>query len=88
MMVPLLSAIADARPGICVVAPVPAPRQKFRSRVPVLDLWTEDDWADHYRNVTGESPNQSPRWVIVLIFVLLSPLIGLGILFIGCAACS
>ena len=87
MTVPVLTASGTAHPEMCVVASLPAPRQRFRSRVPILDPWTEEDWAEHYRNVTGESPNQAPRWLVVALFALLSPFIGLGLLFIGCSSC-
>jgi hypothetical protein len=88
MVVPILSATNAAHPDLCLVAATPAPRQKFQSHVPMLDPWTEEDWAEHYRNVTGESPRQTPRWVVAVLLALLSPFIGLGILFVGCSACS
>ena len=87
MVVPVLSASEATHPEMCVVASVPAPRQRFRSRVPILDPWTEEDWDEHYRKMTGESPHQAPPWVFVVLIALFSPFIGLGILFLGCAAC-
>jgi len=63
------------------------PREKFRSRIPMLDLWTEADWAEHYKQTTGEVPWRVPLWVSVVFVIFLSPFIGLGILFLGCTAC-
>lgn len=87
MVVPILSAMDAAHPNLCLVAATPVPRQKFRSRIPTLNLWTEEDWAEHYEATTGESPRRVPLWQSVVIVIVLSPFIGLGILFLGCTAC-
>jgi len=87
MGVPLVTASGATHPEMCVVASVPVRRQRSRSRVPILDPWTEEDWAEHFKRTTGEAPRRVPLWVSVVTVIFLSPFIGLGILFIGCTAC-
>ena len=85
---PILSATDAAHPDICLVAATPVPRQKFRSRVPMLDPWTEDEWEKHFSAVTGEEPRRTPLWASILLFIIAAPIVLLGILFLGCTVCG
>ena len=68
MVVPILSAMDAAHPEICLVAATPALRPKFRSRIPALDPWTEDEWERH----AAETPDPGfGRPLPLLIFVLM-----------------
>lgn len=64
MVVPILSAMDAAHPDICLVAAIPAPRQKFRSHLPLLDPWTEDEWEKHSRAKAGEPSGNVPHWIV------------------------
>ncbi|TAK94954.1 MAG: hypothetical protein EPO07_15950 [Verrucomicrobia bacterium] len=87
MVVPILSEACAAHPNLVLVASLPVPKQKFRSRVPTLEPWTEKDWVKHYTTITGERPDTSSDRVLRLLILIVSlPVIGLGVLFIGCTA--
>jgi len=64
MIVPILSGTDAAQPHLCVVASPPTPARKLRSRLPVLELWTEEAWEENFRTVTGETPGRTPYWVV------------------------
>ncbi len=64
MVVPILSAACAAHPDLVLVAALPAPRQKFHSRVPSSEPWTEKKWDKHFTETTGEKPNHVPRWAV------------------------
>ena len=87
MEVPILSPMDASHPPVYVVAAIPAPRQKFRSRVPLLNVWTEDSWSQHCQSFPATSSRDVPLWHSVLMVVLLSPFIVLGVLFLGCTVC-
>ena len=87
MVVPVLSATDAAHPDLLMVASTPTPRRRIQSRLPVLDPWTEEDWDDHFRHLTGAAPPSIPPWITAIAMALALPLIGLGVLFVGCSAC-
>jgi len=64
MVVPILSATDAAHPEIYLVAATPAPRQKFRSRIPMIEPWTEEAWEEHVGVTAGESSAQTPFWIV------------------------
>jgi hypothetical protein len=63
MEVPRLSAADASHPAMYLVASVPAPKQRFSSRIPTIDLWREKEWDERYRAMT--TPEQpTPAWVM------------------------
>jgi hypothetical protein len=64
MEVPRLSATGASHPATYLVAAIPTPKQRFSSRIPTIDLWTEKEWDERYRAVTTPS-EQAPAWLVV-----------------------
>lgn len=64
MVVPILSATDAAHPDICLVATTLTRKQKFRSRIPMLDPWTEEDWEEHASALAGEPSGRTPLWMV------------------------
>jgi len=73
MLVPILSAMDAAHPGLCLVAATPAPRQRFRSRIPALDPWTEEEWERHAAETPDSGFGQFLPWLVP--FLVLVPLL-------------
>lgn len=67
MLVPILSAMDAMHPGLCLVAATPAPRQKFRSRIPALDPWTEEEWEQHAKEMPRSRMDQTQVWLLALL---------------------
>ncbi len=67
MLVPILSALDAAHPGLCLVAAPPAPRQKFRSRIPALDPWTEEEWEQHVKEMPRSGMDQTQVWLLAFL---------------------
>jgi len=63
MEVPRLSAAEASHPDMCVVASIPLPKRHFTSRIPTIDLWTEDEWEERYR-AAATPPQQTPVWLV------------------------
>ena len=74
MMVPIINATDAAHPKLVLVAATPAPRQKFRSRIPALDPWTEDAWEKHAAEMPVSNLEQPLSCLIpvLMLFPLIS----------------
>jgi hypothetical protein len=79
MLVPILSAVDAAHPDLCLVAAIPAPRQKFRSHLPMLDPWTEEEWEQNVRSKAHEPSGQTPFWIVsALVTIVLAAALRAG----------
>ena len=67
MLVPIMNATDDAHPKLVLVAATPAPRQKFRSRIPALDPWTEEEWEQHVKEMPRSGMDQTQVWLLALL---------------------
>ena len=67
MLVPIMNATDDAHPKLVLVAATPAPRQKFRSRIPALDPWTEEEWEQHVKEMPRSGLDQTQVWLLALL---------------------
>ena len=70
MEVPRLSASEGSPSGMCIVASTPRPQPRVLSRIPTIDLWTERDWDDHFREGANK-PQQTPAWIISALGTLI-----------------
>jgi hypothetical protein len=70
LVVPRLTATDSKESGAVIVAVTPAPKPRPTSRLPTLDPWTEEKWAQHSHEMTGESPWNNPAWAVLLFATL------------------
>src|SRR5258708_7711782 len=70
LVVPRLTATDSAHSGAVIVAGTPAPKPRPTTRLPTLDPWTEEKWAQHSYEMTGESPWKTPAWAASLFGTL------------------
>src|SRR5713226_4980178 len=71
LVVPRLTASDSAHPGALVIASTPGSRPRIPPPVTPLDLWTRESWAQHVDEVTGETPETSPLWLVSLCGTIL-----------------
>ena len=76
MVVPRLTAPEFPRPASVLVASTPAAKHRLPPPVPDLRAWTEQEWAEHARNIGDPEEKTAPHWVLslfgtlVILFVL------------------
>jgi hypothetical protein len=63
MEVPRLSASEGPHPDVCLVASTLTPKRHPASRIPTIDVWTEDEWAEHSREAPVEA-QPTPVWLV------------------------
>jgi hypothetical protein len=71
MEVPRLITSEAVHSEACIVASIPTPKQRFASRIPTIDLWTENEWDERYRAANTE-PQQTPAWVVSALGTLIA----------------
>jgi len=95
MVVPRLSAADSSHPAILLVASKtsPGPKPDTLSPLPTVTAWTEEQWAEHSKEINGSEDGNMPHWMaaffatLMVAFVLkighagLLPI--LGCLFLG-----
>jgi DNA-directed RNA polymerase subunit RPC12/RpoP len=88
LMVPRLSAADSSHPATVLVASPPSPKRALPPPIPILRPWTEEEWEARGRDGrTGALPVLNAlMWIVVGLVGI--PLIGLAVLFAGCAACG
>ncbi len=70
LVVPRLTATDSTHPGAVIVASTPPPKPRPTSRLPILDPWTEEKWAQHSSETAGETPWKTPVWAASLFATL------------------
>lgn len=71
MVVPVLSASETAHAGTCIVASIPTPKRRLTSRVPTIDVWGREEWAEHLQAVDQTASPPMPLWALSALVTLI-----------------
>lgn len=70
MVVPVLTASESPQAGTCIVAPIPRPKRRLTSRIPTIDVWGADEWAERLQQADQAASPTLPLWVVTAFITL------------------